>query len=122
MSQYFNYDTDPKLACSCCGDRRMKPGFLRLLDGIREEVGEPLTIVSGYRCPKHNDKVSSTGPNGPHTTGKAVDIKSDSRLRFKIVEAAMKQGINRIGIARTFIHIDDLDELDGFPADRIWSY
>ena len=100
----------------------MSPAFLDMLDQIRAEVGEIFIVTSGYRCPSHNKKVSSTGENGPHVSGCAVDIKADSRLRFLIIKAAIKQGITRIGVAQTFVHLDSLGELDGFPSPRIWSY
>ena len=123
MSRYFNYDDDKMLACSCgCNTKGMEPAFLDLMDQIRHSIGEPLTVTSGYRCPDHNDKVSSTSRTGPHTTGRAIDIKADSRLRFLLIEAAIKQGITRIGVAKSFIHLDDLGELDGFPSPRVWSY
>ena len=123
MSEYFKYETDKMLACSCgCGTKGMEPAFLMTLDQIRKAIGEPLTVTSGYRCPAHNTSVSSTGATGPHTTGKAMDIKADSRMRFLLIQAALKQGITRIGVAKTFIHLDDLGELDGFPSPRVWSY
>ena len=122
MSRHFSYSGDPMLACSCCKAQGMSPAFLDLMDQIRDAVGEPLTVTSGYRCPTHNASVSSTGATGPHTTGRAIDIKADSRLRFLLIQEALKQGITRIGVAKTFIHLDDLDELDGFPSPRVWSY
>jgi len=100
----------------------MSPSFLDLMDQIRDAVGEPLTVTSGYRCPKHNAKVSSTGSSGPHVHGRAIDIKADSNLRYRLVAAALKNGINRIGIADSFVHLDNLSSLDGFPEDRIWTY
>ena len=47
--------------------------MLDLIQEARNELG-PLSINSGYRCSTHNAAVSSTGPNGPHTTGNSVDI------------------------------------------------
>ena len=122
MSRYFTYESDRMLACSCCNSERMSLTFLDMLDQIRADVGEPFIVTSGYRCPRHNKKVSSTGETGPHTTGCAIDIKADSRLRFLIIKSAIKHGITRIGVARTFIHLDSLDELQGFPSPRVWSY
>ena len=123
MSRYFSYDTDKMLGCSCgCGERKMSPAFLDLMDQIRHSIGEPLTVTSGYRCPAHNASVSSTGATGPHTTGKAMDIKADSRMRLLLIQAALEHGITRIGVAKTFIHLDDLGEADGFPSPRAWSY
>ena len=101
----------------------MDSGFLLALDTIRDEVGEPLTITSGFRCNDYNDRISSTGRNGPHTTGQAVDIAcNNSALRMKIVSVALEQKIGRIGIARSFVHLDSLDEYDNFPENRIWVY
>jgi uncharacterized protein YcbK (DUF882 family) len=119
---YFSYETDPMLACSHCGVKGMNEKFMELLVSIRTAVGLPFRINSGYRCAIHNAAVSSTGANGPHTTGRAVDIAADSRLKFLIQREAMKRGVTRFGIARTFIHIDDLSDDDGFPSKVIWSY
>ena len=54
--------------------RRDQFRVLDLLQTARENLG-PLQITSAYRCPSHNDSVSSTGMAGPHTTGLAVDIR-----------------------------------------------
>jgi zinc D-Ala-D-Ala carboxypeptidase len=123
MSKYFKYSTDPKLACSCCGGEGMDEGFLSMLDRIREEVGGPLIITSGYRCPKHNSKVSSSGNYGSHTTGRAVDISvTTSSLRHNLVSTAYRLGIPRVGVADTFIHLDDLGDEEGFSEDVMWTY
>ena len=59
------------------------------LDIIRHECGFPLYISSGFR----------PGDDGEHGKGNAVDIKTpDSWQRWKIVTAAIKHGIERIGI------------------------
>jgi hypothetical protein len=55
-----------------------------------------------------------------HPQGKAMDVAAPlSRIRFKIVNAAIKRGIKRIGIAKTFIHLDTVLEK---PQDVIWIY
>lgn len=123
MSHYFTTETDPKLACPCCGEAGVEEGFLLLLDQIREEVGVPLTITSGYRCPDYNSRISKTGATGPHTRGQAVDIAcTTSQLRLGIIQAAINQRVHRIGIAKTFVHLDILDEFDGFPENVMWVY
>jgi uncharacterized protein YcbK (DUF882 family) len=125
MARFFDYDTDPRLACSCCGARGMADAFLDRLDVLRLAFGKPLSISSGYRCPKHNAAVSSSGPNGPHTTGCAVDIPVSGADAYRLVQLATAQGFRGIGIAQKgaagtrFIHLDDLD---GPTRPRIWSY
>jgi hypothetical protein len=120
--QFFSYATDPMLACSHCGVQGMDDQFMQTMDELRKRVGLAFRVNSGYRCPVHNSAVSSTGASGPHTTGRAIDIAADSRLRFLIVKEAMRLGLYRIGIAKTFIHLDNLTDDDGFPDRLIWSY
>jgi uncharacterized protein YcbK (DUF882 family) len=104
----------------------MHPGFIQMLDDLRHEFGGPLFITSGYRCPEHNQRVSSTGPNGPHTSGKAVDIGirgGDARL---LLGLAIKAGFTGIGVQQKgsgrFIHLDMLDDAPGQPRPWLWSY
>lgn len=43
-----------------------------------------------------------------HTLGRAVDIRCNTDgNRFRIIQALMKAGFRRIGIAKTYIHADD---------------
>lgn len=122
MSRHFNYDTDKMLACSCCGGKGMEDSFLSIMDDIREEVNTPLAVTSGYRCPVHNNNVSSTGYAGPHTTGRAIDIKcTDSTLRRALVKAGLDRGM-RVTPAKTFIHFDDLNNHPAFDKDVMWWY
>ena len=73
--QFFSRE---ELQCRCgeCGYLcKMDEAFMMYLEELREKFSKPLYLSSGFRCPAHNRKVSSSGsPNGPHTTGKAVDI------------------------------------------------
>lgn len=53
-----------------------------VLEPLRQYVGEPIIISSGYRCPKLNKLVGGV-TNSQHTTGQAADIyiASTSKLR-----------------------------------------
>ena len=119
----YKYFTEDELRCKCgCGQSKMDSFFMEDLDDLREALGEPIIITSGYRCPDHNDKVSSTGRSGPHTTGKAVDIKGGSKKKYDIFKNLNIDIIKRIGISKTFIHIDSLTKEEGFPEEVIWTY
>lgn len=100
-----------------CGN--MDNNFLHKLDNARNIAGLPFIINSAYRSPEHNAKIGGS-PNSSHLKGLAVDIKcTDSRTRFIIVDALIKAGFNRIGIADSFIHVDlDLDKSNKV----IWTY
>ncbi len=46
-----------ELTCSCCDNIKIVPGvFLHMarLQIMRSEIGMPIHVNSGYRCPKHN--------------------------------------------------------------------
>jgi uncharacterized protein YcbK (DUF882 family) len=101
----------------------MDSAFIDALDILRARVGFPLVVSSGYRCPTHNQRVSSTGPDGPHTTGKAVDIAVDRQRAWHVLREAARMGFTGIGIKQTgggrFIH---LDMLDGQNRPMLWGY
>lgn len=45
-----------------------------LLDPIRESIGRPILINSGYRSPEHNRRVGGS-PTSDHLRGLAADIR-----------------------------------------------
>ena len=93
-----------------------------LLQEARNDLG-PISITSGYRCSEHNSSVSSTGANGPHTTGKAIDISVRDSQHRKILIDYFSPQVTGLGIAKSFIHIDLLYEEDGFEMrPNSWVY
>lgn len=90
-----------------CSINDMDADFLAILDNVREEAGIPLVINCAYRSKAHDLSKGRSG-NSAHTKGLAVDIRANtSATRYKIVAAALALGITRIGIGRTFVHIDN---------------
>jgi uncharacterized protein YcbK (DUF882 family) len=59
--------------CKCCGEVIVDPVLLNGLQELRDLLGKPLIITSGYRCKKHNKDVGGS-PNSQHLLGKAADI------------------------------------------------
>lgn len=97
----------------------LKPDFVRLLDKMRGECGFPFIINSGYRTKDHNEEVGGV-ENSAHTEGLAVDINcKESAKRYKLIKVALDNGIERIGIAKTFIHLDTSQKL---PKGVVWLY
>ena len=78
-----------ELSCSHCGENKFDQKTLDALQGLRDAMKKPLKLSSSYRCPVHNQNVSSTGPDGPHTTGKAIDISCSGKLAHEILSFAM---------------------------------
>lgn len=120
----YKYFSDAELSCQCgCGDSLMDDHFMRKLEAMREEAGFPFPLSSAKRCPEHNNRVSSTGLDGPHTTGQAVDIAVSRGEAYIVAELAFKYGMTGIGFKQhgsgRFVHVDDLHES---PRPNIWSY
>jgi uncharacterized protein YcbK (DUF882 family) len=97
----------------------MDKEFLSRLDQARSLCDIPFKITSGYRTEEHNRKVKGV-LGSSHTKGLAADIAcTNSAARHIIVSALLKVGLNRIGIANTFIHVDrDPSKV----ANVIWTY
>ena len=116
--KYFSYEEFASPDVPHSGEY-MDDNFLEMLDSAREISGIPFKINSGYRTIEHNYEVGGK-PNSSHIVGKAADIAvKGSRQRWIITEALIQAGFNRIGIAKTFIHVDSDDTKD---ANVIWTY
>jgi len=87
--------------------QQMDKAFLEMLKRAEKYAGFSFSYNSGFRSKTHNQIVGGV-PNSAHTNGQAVDIKAATiQLRDKIVWAAKKAGFKRIGIGRTFVHLDN---------------
>jgi uncharacterized protein YcbK (DUF882 family) len=128
MADSSEFFTRAELECSHCGQCMMNEQSLVRLDALRAAHGDPLLISSAYRCPDHNEAVSSTGRDGPHTTGQAVDLLISGAAAFDIVARARLYGFRGIGVSQKgphesrFVHLDDLDDAPGRPRPWLWSY
>lgn len=87
--EYFNFS---EFACRCCG--RIPPGVRgniealvdNVLDSARRVFGGPVSVSSGYRCPKHNAEVGGVS-GSQHLKGEAADICcSDNERLARIIE------------------------------------
>jgi len=97
---------------------KMDKDFLAKLDKAREFAKVPFVINSAYRSPEHPESIKN--PTSSHIKGLAVDIRTtDSRTRYKVLNALIHVGFNRIGIADTFIHVDDDKDKS---QQVIWTY
>lgn len=97
----------------------MNQEFVERLDKMRDSMGMPLSVVSGFRTPAHNNAVGGE-PNSAHLRGLAVDFAAiGSSSRAAIVIAAVRAGFNRIGIGTSFVHLDADTSL---PQFVFWLY
>lgn len=95
-------------ACSpSCSMQSMQQHTMNKLDAARELAGVPFVLNSAYRSPAW-DRARGRSGRGAHTTGCAVDIRCNtSANRMKIVRACLDAGFTRIGIGKTYVHVDD---------------
>jgi zinc D-Ala-D-Ala carboxypeptidase len=126
MDETLRYFRPSEFACKHCGANLMEDWFLRDLDELRHRYGRPLFISSGYRCPRYNEEVSRTGRTGPHTTGRAVDVRVARADAYHVLSLALAMGFTGIGVAQKgaarFLHLDRLPNAPGQPRPTVWSY
>ena len=95
------------------------PALVRMLDNARGIAGIAFVINSGIRSPERNAEVGGV-LESPHLSGHAVDIRvRNGAERFAIVAALLACGARRIGVARTFVHVDTDP---GKPQEVLWLY
>ena len=81
------------------------------LQVLRDEVGKPIKITSGYRSPEHNAKVGGV-KSSKHITGEAADFKIAGMTPKEVAAviekliAAGKMEEGGIGIYSTWVHYD----------------
>jgi hypothetical protein len=98
--------------------KNMDINFLYKLEHARELAGIPFKITSGYRTKERNEQVGGV-PNSSHLIGVAADIAVGSgNERYVILNALIKAGFKRLGVAKTFIHCD----LDDSKPNSVWTY
>lgn len=132
FSDHIRYFKPSEFACDCgdCGStgHEMRLDFVEKLDDLRHRLGFPLFVTSGYRCPTYNQRISTTGIDGPHTTGRAADIGlSGPRVHSLVQQCSLGGWMSGIGLnqkgdhSTRFVHLDDLAE-PAHPRPRIWTY
>jgi len=110
ISKVAKYFTEEECKCHCCGQLPaggMNQRLFDVLDAIREDVGVPVTILSGYRCPIQNE-VCKGVKNSQHLLGNAADITYngiDVNCLAKVAEECSADGIGRYW-SQGFVHVD----------------
>ena len=106
-------------ACKCgCGKDDIKDELAIKVQQVRDILGRSITINSGIRCSNHNSAINAT-PTSSHIEGWAADLAyNGASNRYELLHAAM-QVFDRVGIAKTFIHVDvDANKTAGV----VWMY
>lgn len=79
-----------------------------------------LQINSAYRTPAWETSQGRDGSSA-HCLGKAIDVRCPNNIfRYNLVKFALQFGINRIGIYKTYVHLDCATAKDNKTTNIIW--
>ena len=117
--------TPEEMACRDTGALILDVAFMDRLQGLRDIIGQPLIISSGYRSPEHDEAV---GGAGVHPTGNAADIRCFGEKASRVLTIALQMfpgvGIQQKGAHETrFVHVDMMPLDDpARPRPWVWTY
>lgn len=115
LSEHFRLE-EFACPCGCGGEIVLTARLIGALEHLRELVGRPILVNSGFRCLKYNRKIGSKDTS-QHVLGTAADIVTNNRVsrrmypmtpwdvrKHALKVPAFNQG--GIGIYNTFLHVD----------------
>lgn len=110
--------------CPCleCKETLIDDELLLRLDMLREYLGFPIKVTSGYRCEHYQLKLKEEGYEtaagvSQHTLGYAADIKTGHHNGIELEIAARRCGFKAVGVGEHWIHVDLR-----WDRDRRWIY
>ena len=100
LKEFVNSDTARKLGIDNTPTLRdianLRELCVRILEPLRDFIGEPIKITSGYRCPRLNKAVGGVATSA-HIVGFAADIKPTKStmkdFKEKVLDFFTKTGI-----------------------------
>jgi hypothetical protein len=96
-----------ELACKGTGELRIDRDAMDRLQRLRQAMGHPLIVTSGYRSPEHNRRVGGAR-NSMHLKGRAFDISTVNVDPQTLIDVAKRVGFSGIGTypKQGFVHLD----------------
>jgi len=122
LSDNFSVDEVARSGNKTFDKARIDPQLVRCLQSIRDLVGKPVFVNSGYRSFWHNNEVyrwmGKKPTNSQHIGGKAADIKIAGMTGLEIAKVAIDAcGLSvAIGVGPEYAHVD----VRGNPV--AWKY
>ena len=116
-----------ELTCKCGCGMLPQQSFMNKVEKLRVAYGASLPVSSAARCAKYNLQVSNTGLEGPHTTGRAIDLLVARKAAFVLLGLVLDSGdFTGVGLKQSgggrFIHLDDLVDSPTQPRPTVWTY
>lgn len=87
---------------------KLHEDLIERLQLLRERIGKPILITSGYRTREYNSKVGGAR-NSYHMRGMAADIQARGMSVQKLAQEAAAAGFLGIGVYENFVHVDVRD-------------
>ena len=86
------------------------------LQAVRDDVGGPVLINSGYRSPGYNAGIDGAAEWSRHLYGDAVDIRSGDASLEALADACEAEGASYVAVYTSHVHCDWRDE----PLDPVF--
>jgi uncharacterized protein YcbK (DUF882 family) len=106
LTEHFNLR---EFQCKCgCGTVKISSRLVSMLEALRQELGVPFVITSGYRCPTHNANVGGA-KNSYHVQGLACDIACPTGYTVEqFTQICLRHGFTGVGAypGQNFVHVD----------------
>jgi len=89
--------------CKMCPYTLISIDHIIRLQELRNLISVPITILSAYRCPRHNENVGGE-KYSMHQYGLATDICTEAFDSSTLVKRC--RAFDGIGVYDTFVHVD----------------
>ncbi|MBV1929056.1 MAG: DUF882 domain-containing protein [Gammaproteobacteria bacterium] len=114
--------TRDEFACQCgCGTNEIKDELIDFAQELRNTLGFPLVVPSGYRCPNHPIEAKKATP-GTHARGIAADFGVSGGKARLVTIAALGASVGGVGVNQKgsgrFVHVD----VDSTRVGLFWTY
>lgn len=108
--------------CQNCHETLIDDILVEDLQRMRDALGGPLYINSGYRCSGYQETLRRFGyetakGRSTHEDGLAADVQTKRHRGSVLAEQAEAAGFLAIGIAKWWVHVDTRQD-----KYRRWSY
>ncbi len=91
-----------------------QPHAVAALQAVRQMLGSPLFVTSGYRSPGYNAGIDGAAPFSRHQFGDGVDVYSETHSLEAVIEACCANGAWFVKLYASHVHCDwRADPLDG---------
>lgn len=127
-SNFTTYEFECRCNNPSCIDQIISIELVDKLQRLREALGEPIRINSGYRCQTHQEELTrkglQTAQKSTHVIGHAADIQrargdsgKDATIRFNKLLTICETLFKAIGIGSGWLHVDLRSD-----KKRRWTY